>query len=145
MKRGVPILAAFAITACSSTTSPVTSEQQEYPILEKRALENIMCIFENQTRCDHIIENRTIFARFFAPADLGGLTANQKINGRRVTTKFVVEAAASIQQCQRTSTETISLIKDVKISGGTYRVEGTKPLEQGQSVCFIAPEPTEGS
>ena len=145
MKRGIPIMAAFVITACSTAGTPVTSEQKQFLESEKLALKNIMCVFENQARCDHIIENRSIFARFFAPADLGGLTAAEKIRGRNVTTKFVVEAAASIQQCQRTSLETISLIKDVKISDGTYRVEGTKPLQKGQSVCFLTPEPTEGS
>lgn len=140
------VLFALLLTACSSGSVTQTSEEQQFAAREQRALQNLMCAFEphpegKQSPCAHLIENRVLLSRFFAPATLGGFNEAEKNRGRRITTNFIVNAAANINQCNRVSPEnTINIIRDVKIAGGTYAVMGTSPLTEETSSCFITPD-----
>jgi len=131
------------MVACSSTNLGPNAPTQEELALEQKAVQNLMCAFEphpegKQSPCAHLIENRQLLNRFFAPAGIGNLTESEKIRGRRITTRFVVNAAGSISQCQRvTSEDTVNIIRDVKIANGTYLVKGTSPLLEESSSCFL--------
>ena len=149
IKPFAPILSAFLVTACSSTdvgpNAPTAEDRQN----EQIAAQNAMCAFEphpqgKQSPCAHLIENRLLLGRFFAPETLGGFDEAEKLRGRRITTKFIVNAAAGIKQCRKVSAESITVIRDVKIAGGTYLLKGTAPLSEVNSSCFLTPE-TEGS
>ena len=135
----------LVLSACSSTDVGPNAPTAQDKANEQLAVQNVMCAFEphpegKQSSCDHLIENRLLLGRMFLPATLGGIDEAEKIRGRRVTTKFIVKAAASIKQCQKVSLEnTITIIRDVKIAGGTYLLKGTAPLEEGVASCFITP------
>ncbi len=140
---------ATVLVACSPTAGP-RFEAQQLKANEQLAAQNIMCAFEphpegKQSPCAHLIENRILFGRIFSPETLGGLPEGDKIRGRRVTTKFIVEAAASIKQCRKVPLESsITIIRDVQFAGQTYLLKGTPPLLEENSSCFLTPE-TEGS
>ncbi len=134
-------------TACSSTEFGPNKLTQQDKSNQQLAVQNIMCEFEphpegegKQSPCAHLIEHRLLLGKFFAPLLPRGMKEAEQNRGRRVTTKFIVEAAAKIQQCRKVSLEnTINVIRDVKIAGGTYLVKGTSPLSQENSSCFLTP------
>ncbi len=132
--------AALLLAGCSSTGAGQGDTDSQYRSLELAAAGNLQCAWENQARCSHMIENRSLMARFFAPETLGGLNEPEKQRGRRITTKFVVEAAAAINQCRRVTAKSVTIVKDVRISEKGYRVEGTAPLNASSS-CFLTPDP----
>lgn len=131
---------AFLVVACSSQNlgphAPDAAELQNH----KLAAQNAMCAFENQARCAHVIEHRLLMSRFFAPQGIGGMNESEKVKGRRITTKFIVEAAAAIKQCRRVTEDSIVILDDVKINGGTWQMKATKPADEN-AACFIIPEP----
>ena len=133
------ILGMLAVACTSRDVGPYapTAEDKQNEVL---AAQNAMCAFENQARCSHVIENRILMSRFFAPETLGGMDESEKFRGRRVTTKFIVEAAASIKQCRKVSQEAVILLKDVDINGGKWQMKATKPVDANAS-CFITPSP----
>ncbi len=133
-------LVAVACTSRDVGPHALTAEEKA---AEARAVQNAGCGIENQARCDHLIENRILFGRFFAPETLGGMDESEKLRGRRITTKFVVEAAAAIRQCNRVVDDSITIIKGMEINGGKFLVKGTSPLVQQSSTCFITPQPEE--
>ncbi len=136
---------AMILAACSSTTVGPNAPSEQDKANEQLALQNMMCAFEphpegKQSPCAHMIENRLLLGRYFAPQTLGGLKDAEKSRGRRITTKFIVEAAARIKQCRKVPLEnTINIIRDVKIAGGTYLLRGTSPLSEENSSCFLTP------
>lgn len=144
MKKPVASLL-FAMLAVACTTEQVrqlgpnalTAEDKQN---EQLAIQNIMCVFENQDRCSHVIENRGLMTRFFAPETQGGMEEEDKNRGRRITTKFIVEAAATIKQCRRVTEESLVVLRDIKIAGGTYLLKATKPADTS-SACFLTPAP----
>lgn len=140
IKPGYHILPVLLVLAACSNTNSQSSGDTSYEALELAASNNLQCAWENQQRCSHVIENRALFARFFAPPTLGNMEEAEKNNGRRVTTRFIVEATAGINQCQKVGSNSIPLVKDVRIAGKGYRVEGTAPLSQA-SRCFLTPDP----
>ncbi len=128
------------VVACTSRDvgpyAPSAQDKQN----EVLAAQNAMCVFENQARCAHVIENRVLMSRFYAPETLGGMDESEKFRGRSVTTKFIVEAAAAIKQCRRVSEESLILLKDVDINGGKWQMRATKPVNEN-AACFITPDP----
>lgn len=132
-------LSCLAVACTSRDVGPYapTAEDKQNEVL---ATKNAMCAIENQARCAHVIENRILMSRFFAPETLGGLDESEKFRGRRVTTKFIVEAAAGIRQCRPVTSESIVILKDVNINGGKWQFRATKPVNETAS-CFLAPEP----
>lgn len=137
MRHALPLMSAvILLSACSTAGTDRTSPEAQYRALELAAVGNLQCAWENQTRCSHIIENRSTFARFFAPETLGGITEQRKSDARRVATRFIVEASAGISQCRRVDTPSIPLVRDVQIAGKAYRVEGTSPVTTTSS-CFL--------
>ncbi|MEL7430272.1 MAG: hypothetical protein AAFN43_09755 [Pseudomonadota bacterium] len=130
---------AFAMVACTSHDYGPYALTNEDKALQRVAAGKAMCVIDNQARCDHLIENRILFGRFFAPETLGGMPEDEKIRGRRVTTKFVVEALAGINQCNRVGGQSINIIKGMEIDGRRFDVKGTSPLVETQSACFIEP------
>ncbi|MEM9331358.1 MAG: hypothetical protein AAGA53_08520 [Pseudomonadota bacterium] len=134
------VLISCVLVACTSRDvgpyAPTSDDKRN----EALAVKNAMCTFENQERCAHVIENRTLMSKFFLPETLGGIDETEKFRGRRITTKFVVEAAAAIAQCVPVTQESIVILRDVKIAGGTYQMRATKPVNQS-SACFITPDP----
>lgn len=145
-KLGCSIVIAFIATACSATSGSNLSEKQQFATNEQLAIQNVMCVFEphpegKQSPCAHMIENRLLLGRFFAFETLGGFKESEKAKGRRITTKFIVNAAASIKQCRKVPLEnTINIIRDVKIADGTYLLKGTAPLSEENSFCFLTPD-----
>ena len=132
-------MAVIAIACTSREMGPYapTAEDKQNEVL---AVKNAMCAFENQERCAHVIENRNLMTRFFAPETLGGMNESEKFRGRRITTKFIVEAAASIRQCRPVVANSIIILRDVKINGGTFLMKATTPANE-TSACFITPDP----
>lgn len=141
-----PLLVAMALVGCSSTDIGPNAPTADYKAKEQVALQNMMCAFEphpegKQSPCAHMIENRLLLGRFFAPVRPRGMNETEQNRGRRITTKFIVEAAAKIQQCRKVPLEnTINVIRDLKIAGGTYALKGTSPLSEENSSCFLTPE-----
>lgn len=141
-----PVIFATFLAACSSTELGPNAPTAEFKAKEQLAVKNQMCAFDphpegKQSPCAHLIENRLLFGRIFAPETLGGLDEAEKIRGRRITTKFIVDAASKIKQCRRVPLEnTINIIRDVKIAGGTYLLKGTAPLSEESSSCFLTPD-----
>jgi len=131
------------LVACSSTNLGPNAPTQQELALEQKAVQNLMCAFEphpegKQSPCAHLIENRQLLNRFFAPAGIGNLNEAEKIRGRRITTRFIVNAAGSINQCRKiTSENTVNIIRDIEIADGTYLVKGTSPLSEENSSCFL--------
>lgn len=139
------ILVGLAILAVACTSRDVgpyapTAEDKN---LESQAAQKAMCGIENQARCDHLIENRLLFGRFFSPETLGGMDESEKFRGRRVTTKFVVEAVAAIKQCNRVDALSVNIVKGMEIAGKKFDVKGTSPLVEQESTCFITPSSEE--
>lgn len=141
-----PIIIAMILAACTSSDIGPNRPTQQDRANEQLAVQNVMCAFEShsegkQSPCAHMIENRLLLGRYFTPRTLGGLSESEKLRGRRITTKFIVEAAAKIQQCRKVPQEnTINIIRDIKIAGGTYLLKGTSPLSEDNSSCFLTPE-----
>ncbi|MEM7067364.1 MAG: hypothetical protein AAF478_00660 [Pseudomonadota bacterium] len=133
-------MATAIMAACSSTDIGPYAPTSEEKRLETAATTKAMCRIENQERCAHVIENRLLMSRFFAPETLGGMDESEKFRGRSITTKFVVEAVAAINQCQRVTEDSVILLRDMKIDKGTYFLKATKPVSVN-SACFITPEP----
>ena len=137
--NSVIVVLALVVAACTSRDvgpyAPTEAEKQT----ELKATQNIMCAFENQARCAHLIENRLLLSRFYLYETLGGLNESEKYRGRSVTNKFVAEAAANIRQCRRVSGDTVSIIKGLELAGSTYEVRGSSPLSEEDSACFLAP------
>ncbi|MEM7290291.1 MAG: hypothetical protein AAF412_08000 [Pseudomonadota bacterium] len=131
------------IVACTSRDVGPYVLSAEDKSLEQKAAANAMCAIQNQARCDHLIENRTLFGRFFAPQTLGGMDESEKFRGRSVTTKVVVEALSAINQCTRVTGNSVTIIKGMQIDGKKFDVQGSSPLVEGQSACFIEPSPEE--
>jgi len=136
-KTTFPILVALLLVACSSRDVGPFALTQEEKAVEANAVTKLMCRVENQARCGHVIDNRILFGRFFAPETLGGLDEGEKFRGRQVTTKFIAEAVAGINQCQKVTETSVSLVKNLIIAGGTYEFRGTSPLDQDNSACFL--------
>ena len=136
-------ICAVLVTACPSRDVGPNAPTAQDKTNETVAAQKSMCTIENQTRCDHLIENRNLFGRFFAPQTLGGMDENEKQRGRRITTKFVVEAVAAINQCKRVELTSIPIVKGMIIAKQKFNVMGTSPLVKGESTCFITPQ-TEG-
>lgn len=140
------LLLATLLVACVSTEVGRNAPTAEFKAKEQLAVQNQMCAFDphpegKQSPCAHLIENRLLFGRIFAPETLGGLDEAEKIRGRRITTNFIVEAASKIKQCRKVPLEnTINIIRDVQIAGGTYLLKGTAPLSEETSSCFLTPD-----
>lgn len=132
------VLSVLAVACTSRDVGPYapTAQDKQNEVL---AAQNAMCVFENQARCSHVIENRILMSRFFAPETLGGMDESEKFRGRQVTTKFIVEAAAGIKQCRKVTEDSIVLLKGVDINGGKWQMKATKPVNEN-SACFITPE-----
>lgn len=133
------------LAACNSSTVGPNAPTAEFKEKEQLALQNIMCAFEphpegKQSPCAHLIENRLLLGKYFAPLLPRNMKEAEQIRGRRITTKFIVESAAKIRQCQRVPLEnSINIIRDIKIAGGTYLLKGTSPLSEETSSCFLTP------
>ncbi|MDJ0614371.1 MAG: hypothetical protein QNJ29_11920 [Rhizobiaceae bacterium] len=135
-------IAVFAVACTSRDVGPYAPTTEEKS-LEQIAATKSMCVIQNQARCDHLIENRSLFSRFFAPATLGGLDESEKFRGRRITTKFVVEALAATNQCVPPSGPSVTIVKGMEIDKRRFDVKGTSPLLEQQSSCFITPSSEE--
>ena len=127
------------MAACTSRDVGPYAATPEDKQQEKVAASKAMCVIDNRARCDHLIENRQLFARFFAPATLGGLDESEKFRGQRITTKFVVEALAATNQCVAPVEPSVIIINSMQIDGRKFDVKGTSPLQEQQSSCFITP------
>lgn len=136
-KFSIPVLFVLVISACSSTDYGPNAPTAEDKAIQSQAVTKLMCRVENQARCTHVIENRILFGRFFAPKTLGGLQEDEKRRGRRVTTNFIAEAVAGINQCQPVTAESVVLVRDLKMADGTYEFRGTSPLDEQTSACFL--------
>ena len=99
--------------ACTSREVGPYAPTAEDKRTEALAAQNSMCRIENQARCAHVIENRILMSRFFAPENLGGMREDEKFRGRRITTRFISEAVAGINQCQRVTADSIVILRDI--------------------------------
>ena len=141
MKKLLVVFACAVAAACTSGSGSSSVSSSDSQSLQRQAAANVMCAIENQARCDHLIENRVLFGRFFTPEFLGGMDEDEKKRGRRITTKFVVEALADIKQCRRVTDNSVTIVDGMEIDGKSYTVKGTSPLKMQMSQCFITPQP----
>lgn len=139
IKLAAPLTSAFLMASCNTLDDGSGLTSADRRAMEVQAAQNAECVFENQARCTHIIENRTQLSLYFAPESLSKLDPNEKNKGMRVTKNFVVEAAAAIKQCNKISDTVLPLIKGMEINGEPHQVMGTSPLSL-QSKCFITRE-----
>ena len=139
-KRFAVILTCLALVGCTSEKYGPYALTDEQRKAEAIAATKVMCRIEQQDRCAHVIENRQLMARFFKVETQGGLEEEEKKRGRRITTNYVVEAVAAINQCTPVSEDSIPLLRDMKINGGTYIMMATKPVNES-AACFITPDP----
>ena len=146
MKRLLATFCFLALVAgCNSSTSSGSARSgPDQAALEAQAVAKIGCGFENKARCAHLIENRLLFNRFFQPEVVSRMSENEVVKGRRVTTKFVAETAASIQQCVPVTAESVIIINNIVLAGKPYSVRGTAPLDETASTCFLS-QPKEAS
>jgi len=133
----LPVMLGLFAAACTSSEIGPNAPTSDDKAAQQQAVSKLMCRVENQARCTHVIENRILFGRFFAPKTLGGIPEDEKRKGRRVTTKFISEAVASINQCQPVSADSVVLVRDLILAGGTYEFRGTVPLDTQTSACFL--------
>lgn len=133
------LLLPMLLVACNSRDFGANAPTSKDRANAALAVQKVNCAFENQKACAHIIENRILLARFFAPETLGGLDGDEKVKGRRVTTRFVVDNVAEIKQCRPVAGESIPLIRDIDINNAKYQVHASKPVTP-QSLCFLKPE-----
>jgi len=134
----VLVLSLLAVACTSRDFGPYAPDAEEKG-QQVIAAGKAMCVIQNQARCDHLIENRVLFGRFFAPETLGGLDEGKKFRGRRLTTKFVVEALAASNQCVAPVGPSINIVKGMEINNRLFDLKGTSPLVEQQSSCFITP------
>lgn len=104
--------------------------------IDARAAGNAGCVFDDQQLCAQLVEQRAAVAQFFNPFDTGNLKARQKKVGKRSLTKRIVDAAASIRQCNKTDVATIALIQRMEISDLPYSLQATSPVSP-TSNCFL--------
>ena len=143
--RSLVLIGAFAaLIACTSRDVGPYAPTAQDKSNEQLAVQNAQCAFENQNRCSHVVENRILLSRFFAPEGFGGMDESEKFRGRRVTTKFIVEAAAGIQQCTKVFEDSVILLKNIDINGGKWQMKATKPVSPTAN-CFITLEIPEAS
>ena len=135
-------IAVLAVSCNSRDVGPYAPDAQDRAN-QQIAAQKAMCAMEDQARCDELIENRLLFARFFAPESFGGMDESEKFRGRSVVTKKVVESVAAIKQCNRVDGETIAILKGMDVAGVKHEVRGTSPLVPQSSTCFISPQPEE--
>ena len=64
IKRFAALSLLLALTGCNAETSGVYAADENERAIETKAVSNAMCRIENQARCGHLIENRTVFSRF---------------------------------------------------------------------------------
>lgn len=133
------ISATLILVACTSRDVGPYAPTAEDRSQEAVAASKAMCVIDNQARCNHLIENRILFGRFFAPETLGGLDESKKFRGRRITTQFVVEALAATNQCVPPQEPSVNIVRGMEIDGKRFDVKGTSPLIEQQSSCFITP------
>ena len=138
-RKGIAGAGLMVLASCVSTDIGPNAYTKEDLQTQRIAGQNAGCAIENQERCKHVIENRILMARFFAPKTLGGLREDEKIKGRRVTTRFVAEAAAAISACRRVTQEALPLIRDMDLDGSKFTLKATAPITE-TSTCFLEPE-----
>ena len=139
-KHFLVVMTGLVLAACTGDNfgpHALTAEDRENQVV---AAKKIMCRIEQQDRCAHVIKNRQLMTRFFKPDTQGGLKEDEKKRGRRITTKYIVEAVAAINQCTPVIEESLVLLRDVKIDGGTYLLKATIPADES-AACFITPDP----
>lgn len=144
MKRSliVSCVVVLAVACTSRDVGPYAPDAQD-KANQQLAAQKVFCVMEDQSRCDELIENRLLFARFFAPESFGGMDEGEKFRGRSVVTKKVVESVAAIKQCNRVQGDTIAILKGMDVAGSKYEVRGTSPLVPQNASCFLAPQPEE--
>ena len=139
MKKFALPFAALFFAGCNSADTPPGLTTSDYQELQRKAVANAGCVIEDQFACTHVIENRQLLSSFFSPEGLGGKDESEKLRGRRVTTKYVVDAVSAIKQCRKTDSEAIPLLKKLEISDGQYQVLATIPVSATSS-CYMIPD-----
>ena len=137
MKRLITIISLTGILLGCGLSKPPPGLKHSSIEQQNKAVANVGCVFENQNACSHIVENRLLLASFYSPKGLGNKTEEEKLKGRRITTKFVVEHAGNIQQCRKETAAAILVLNKLEIAGSKYKVLATAPISE-QSSCYLA-------
>ena len=123
------------LVSCNSGgVGDISSSDQR--AIDARAAGNAGCIFEDLQLCSQLVEQRVSVAQFFNRGVNTSLKERQKQVGKQSLTKSIVDAAATIRQCQKTDAETISLIQQMEIAGQDFSVQATSPVSS-TSDCFL--------
>lgn len=123
------------LVSCNSGgVGDISSSDQR--AIDARAAGNAGCVFEDRQLCAQLIDQRASVAQFFSPFDTRNLTERQKKVGKRSLTKRIVDAAASIRQCNKTEATAIALVQKMEIADQPFSVQATSPVSP-TSDCFL--------
>lgn len=129
------------LVSCNSGGGDISTSDQR--AIDARAAGNAGCIFEDRQLCAQLIDQRTSVAQFFNRGADARLKDRQKRAGKQSLTKRIVDAAATIRQCNRTDAATIALVQKMEIGGQEFSVQATSPVSP-TSDCFLTRLELEG-
>ena len=122
------------LVSCNGGGGDISASDQR--AIEARAAGNVGCVFEDRQLCAQLIDQRASVAQFFSRFESSNLKPRQKEVGKQSLTKRIVDAAASIRQCNKTDVATIALIQKMEIADQQISVHATSPVSSA-SDCFL--------
>jgi len=107
MKPSAAFVLASSVLLASCNSGGVDGiSASDQRAIDARAASNVECIFEDHQLCAQLIDKRTAVAQFFSPVQSKNLKELQKKQGKQSLTARIVDAAASIRQCNKTDAVT---------------------------------------
>lgn len=136
IRTSMLLVSSLMLVSCNSGgTEGISASDQR--AIDARAVANAGCIFEDHQLCAQLIDKRSAVAQFFSPVSGTNLKERQKKVGKRSLTTRIVDAAASIRQCNRTEAATIALVQKMEIADLEFSVQATSPVSP-TSYCFLS-------
>lgn len=136
IRSALLLASTLLLVSCNNSgTGDISSPDQR--AIDARAVANAGCIFEDHQLCAQLIDKRSSVAQFFARGTNSNLNERKKKVGKRSLTTRIVDAAASIRQCNKTEAATIALVQKMEIAGLDFSVQATSPVSP-TSYCFLS-------
>ncbi|MFK5980947.1 MAG: hypothetical protein QM488_18895 [Rhizobiaceae bacterium] len=128
------LISTLSLVSCNSGGGNISASDQR--AIDARAAGNAGCVFEDRQLCSQLIDQRASVAQFFNRGENPKLTERQKKVGKQSLTKRIVDAAATIRQCNKTDATAIALVQQMEIAGQEFSVQATSPVSS-TSDCFL--------
>lgn len=122
------------LVSCNGGGGDISASDQR--AIDARATENVGCVFEDHQLCSQLISQRSTIAQYFSPVETRSVTGRKKKVGKRSLTKRIVDAAASIRQCNKSDADAIALIQQMEIANAQFSLQATSPVTP-TSDCFL--------